>query len=484
MLVCFRQSQQVDLHAFPQQAPTTPALVILPDLHGNVLYFLHSLFRYRLVAWKEGLFGEQQWSEVVAMYVQLDEASPETSGQALRWFVDLVEKKLCVAGATELILIGDVLADRGAHDWPTMLLLAKLIKSDQVDLHYIYGNHDDHWCSQQWQKNGEIKGDSCWRLLRNKANYFAHSHQRLGESIAADQVAHEEYQAAYKLIRSSMTPLRLVRFSKRLMICTHAPLNQIDVECMLREVEQSNSLQKSRLNWVEQQSEAYLNLINKRIQLKFQDLLKQVYDTQAHFRSLNGKKMYWIQGRIWLRPGEALDTDAWRDLGNQAYYESNERSLSRFCVHGHIGPGRVRDVYPGYDENGIRYVNLDSMLGKHAAFHHGEARTVVGLYSLSPGLFQGCERLAVSNKKLFPEHENYFGVGALMLGVIAWVGGLFCSRLASPHQYSQLTQRCIEVSAFTVFGLLLSLAYCGKRKKDQAPSPTTIPPDAVRPMAT
>ena len=130
-----RYERLVSLRLLPRRLSHISATSVytLPDMHGNAWYMLHCLAELGLF-----VFAQEQWSQVSAIYDQFD-------GFEAKHFVEfsaLLDATFQTGSLHPRIrFIGDTLADRGKHDYLTLLIYQKLY-AEHVDYTIILSNHD------------------------------------------------------------------------------------------------------------------------------------------------------------------------------------------------------------------------------------------------------------------------------------------------------------------------------------------------------
>lgn len=190
----------------------------LPDMHGNAMYLLYTC----------GLLGvfkftQASWDKLWAIY---DKVSPV--GGDFDEFNTLVVQSLAADSHFNLRLIGDILADRGKHDYLTLIVL-EVLHGVLSQLTIIYSNHDAKFLASSRAHDGS----GYFRLDQEDMHeqeegpslaYFFNSMLRMSASI---ENGHVSYERVMHVVEQVIFPsLKLVDYEVvdgELVFFTHAP---------------------------------------------------------------------------------------------------------------------------------------------------------------------------------------------------------------------------------------------------------------------
>jgi hypothetical protein len=139
-----------DLYTYPLhdanaflELPTKKCLII-PDLHANPILALQYLLRSKIMSWPDN--GEQYWQRICDFYREpipkLDDMEAVTAylKKFRSEYEDLLQQAE-FANSKTLLLLGDMLGDRGVNDWFILLLLA-VLNEHGVGFSITFSNHD------------------------------------------------------------------------------------------------------------------------------------------------------------------------------------------------------------------------------------------------------------------------------------------------------------------------------------------------------
>lgn len=197
---------------------------IIPDLHANPLLLLQHLLRTKIMQW--GNQGESYWQRIVDL---VNEPPPFDADQ--KQFRHYLKKFECdfyellnsakYDTKHQLLLLGDIIGDRGPNDW-FMLLILKVLKKHKVPVSINFSNHD--YETYLWAMHNHFAEDKLAGVINDGQRH----------SLIC---FHECYRRASKTLRRQMRVtyvncyLRYVKLfnfhydkpTNTLSIATHAP---------------------------------------------------------------------------------------------------------------------------------------------------------------------------------------------------------------------------------------------------------------------
>lgn len=137
-----KRSDDVDITQYPREEDISkhePDVVVLGDLHGNVLLFVYGLIFNNVLGMDKKFYEEQ----LVPAYLSAgsDLAKVEKFNELLRNVPKVIRSP------RHLVLIGDVLGDRGENDTLTLeaFEILKIIRKNGGKVSIPFSNHDMHF---------------------------------------------------------------------------------------------------------------------------------------------------------------------------------------------------------------------------------------------------------------------------------------------------------------------------------------------------
>lgn len=144
------------------------AALIIPDLHANPILLLQHLLRSKIMVWDE--HGEAYWERICTFFCESvpdPQNDPDAFATYMKNFV--VEFEKLIASATfdtshPIIMLGDILGDRGPNDWFILLLLS-VLNEKGVSYKINFSNHDlETYC---WVMLDQFAPRSAFRHIIN-----------------------------------------------------------------------------------------------------------------------------------------------------------------------------------------------------------------------------------------------------------------------------------------------------------------------------
>lgn len=139
--------ENVDIYQYPAEIIPIVQIeqkftkLIKGDLHGNTIVLLNMLIRHGLLELKG---GQKDYQELVEIYKK---KTDELKKEDIEQFSSMLKNAKIVGELNELLMLGDVLADRGMNDSFTLLLYQRLQTKQSEDrnilkLNTLLSNHD------------------------------------------------------------------------------------------------------------------------------------------------------------------------------------------------------------------------------------------------------------------------------------------------------------------------------------------------------
>jgi hypothetical protein len=255
----------------------TAKRVVEGDLHANTRKLLELLFLSDLVT---GVTPQQiKKLFTIATEAEWDKSVFLTGVEP--WNARVEDYKTTLTGLSwkdpnrQLVLIGDVISDRGADDRLTISLIEKLFESAQGNLVILAGNHDlnpvmdDSHKIMPHQAKSELPGNM------------------------ADEVAMKTMVQQYL---SKTVLFHYLPEHKAFM--SHAPLRADDMDSLIRVMNQRNLLPpniKSSYNIQESDIQPFVESVNQ----FYQDTLKEYYTQPKAFKTQEAMELF--RSLVWVR---------------------------------------------------------------------------------------------------------------------------------------------------------------------------------------
>lgn len=154
------------------------------DLHGNALYFLHFLIKYRVIE-----LDKKAYLKFVKIY-------QKPASEMRKADFDVFDSLLTLAKVNnnkKVRLLGDILADRGKNDYFTLKLI-ELLDKGGADLSILLSNHDAEFMLNI-ELNGGLKPPFKEKMMRRD---FAKSIEGLVNSIAKGDLDQGYCESLYR----------------------------------------------------------------------------------------------------------------------------------------------------------------------------------------------------------------------------------------------------------------------------------------------
>lgn len=228
-----RQVFEVDLKKCPKRVSGISAdnRVTLPDMHGNTLYMTHVLAQLGYFDFSEAL-----WSEWYDMY----HSSEPLIAEHFDRFLEIITSAYSAQDVPALRYIGDTLADRGRHDFLT-LLLYRLLHNNGADFRIMLSNHDlvfweafnrtdDAWLQVDFSEYAE---DKAYNLKSLEAVF--NSIGQLKQSVELGHVDAEAVRQIFNgVVLRRMQLLDCESYDGFSYVFSHAPTSMVTIRRIIR----------------------------------------------------------------------------------------------------------------------------------------------------------------------------------------------------------------------------------------------------------
>lgn len=200
------------------QAMRSDRTVTFPDMHGNALYMLYCLALCGVFT-----FTKAQWDDLSCLYSDVE----VFKAAHFQEFYDVLEET-AVKDPTvcpHVRFIGDTLADRGRHDYLTLLIYERLHRNG-FKYSLIYSNHDEEFLRLFKQKDASqfVLNVDRFDVDREQVLTCFNSVVALKDSIDSKEV---DLEIVTQMINKAVIPhLRLIEVEKTddgIVVFTHAP---------------------------------------------------------------------------------------------------------------------------------------------------------------------------------------------------------------------------------------------------------------------
>lgn len=195
----------------------------LPDLHGNVMYLLYICGLLGVFE-----FNERTWQTLWSLYEKSD-----LTEQDFKMFSNLVGGSFSYHFYPSLRLIGDVLADRGQHDYLTLVVLEQVFDALMLfdkKFSIIYSNHDAVFLSSARLRSQHVYFQLDEALYSEvieaggAVTQFFNSMVRLRESIEQGVVIISDViRIVEKVVKPSIRLIACEWIDSQPVIFSHAP---------------------------------------------------------------------------------------------------------------------------------------------------------------------------------------------------------------------------------------------------------------------
>lgn len=324
--------KEVDIRQYPRCEDNVNSLgkkVAIGDLHGNALKLLYFLVEQRVVK-----ISEQDFNDFVRIYL-IAENVYNVKFEHIDSFLSILSN-ISVFPINKILLIGDVVCDRGANDFFTLKFLEKII-IDGVNVEILISNHDVDFI-EICEKD---KTFDCFRLQP----IHAMSMQDLEILIKNKLIERKEILSIFEnYYKNCLKPIsyQLHSENNEIMIYSHAAIDLTIIKAMADKVS---------VQYKDESPQALAGSIDA-INLEFEKqyitkkVIHTLFDPKEMWKGyendqINGEEFPYVFA-IWNRNYSELKRPKLHN-GYDVYY-----------CHGHdLGEKSTNNI-----------INLDSMLGK------------------------------------------------------------------------------------------------------------------------
>lgn len=337
-----------DLNQFPTTKIANKSTHIsLGDLHGNALKLIYTLVEENILE-----LNEEQYHSLRAIYNTPVDALTQSD---LETFQELIDQAK-VNTKKALLLIGDDLADRGNNDWFTLIVLQKLQQSG-LDIEVLLSNH-----SAEFLRDYElIRFTGTHSLLvtatENQAQSLTNLHRLISRGLIDEEKVRDLVKTSYKPMVKAISYTRAEDGS--LTLFTHAPVGLETIKALSAKwgLAYSDATPEELMHSID--------AINEQVQHLFSEgRLADEIDNEGG----------WGEPSLSIPPKtHSLTRLIWnRAIGAELDMETKGRFAVNF-VHGHIGPGSVKDCY---GDELPQHTNLDNYFGKTTRDDKTDGKTI------------------------------------------------------------------------------------------------------------
>lgn len=186
------------------------------DLHGNALYLLHFLIKYRVVE-----LDKKSYQQFVKIYQKPASEMTKVDFQAF----DNLLRKAKVNNNKKVRLLGDILADRGKNDYFTLKLI-ELLDKGGADLSILLSNHDAEFMLN-FELNGGLRPPFHEKMMHRD---FTKSMEGLVNSIGKGDLDQAHCETLYRKhflphVKAMDYCFESAGESARPQLYTHAPVD-------------------------------------------------------------------------------------------------------------------------------------------------------------------------------------------------------------------------------------------------------------------
>lgn len=333
---------QENLGVWPTPIAPSDTRVSVGDLHGNALKLIYILI-------KEGFLslGKEDYEKLCAIYSKESKTNfTSCLTQAdITTFEDILSSAVC-SNQRALTLIGDVLCDRGANDYLTLLVLKKLSDSN-VDVDIMLSNHDSQFI-RDYELNSTFTG-KC-ELARGQGVSLERMNSLINRGVVSDKAVRDLVALSYlpmvKAISYIVSPDK-----KNILISTHAPVGLEVVEKLATKfgLPYNEDTIDGLIGTIDAINANILTLLQRKklyseIEAELGPIF-ELYDGEQRYQDGIIDPEFPLQRVTWSRAANGIRTT--RLDGQRLPY-------NLFFEHGHIGDG---SIYP-------THTNLDNKFGK------------------------------------------------------------------------------------------------------------------------
>ncbi len=217
-MLSLQHDPNVNIEQYPSVDPLYPfdkgAQLTLGDLHGNALKLLYTLIRHGVVT----NISKEDYISFNRLYKK---TADEVTAADIKWFKALLRKTKVNSQGT-LRLIGDELADRGANDYFTLSILAKLYNRTNVEV--LVSNHSIEFIRAFEKAKTYISENLGFGQAASMQNLQQLIDKKLITRAQVDAVVKNKYLPNVKLLSYTLDDA-----NGRIGIFTHAP---VGMECL------------------------------------------------------------------------------------------------------------------------------------------------------------------------------------------------------------------------------------------------------------
>ncbi|KTD61125.1 metallophosphoesterase [Legionella spiritensis] len=339
-------NKDVDLDKYPKRSRCQGRLIV-GDIHGNAQFLLFLLVKFGFLE-----ITKEQYQRLIKIY---QTPVDELTAKQIIAFRHILHKAKC-RRKNDILLLGDVLSDRGNNDGFTVCLLRRLHRSN-ISYSILEGNHDFEFL-ESYENGGNYRNTyyTSTRIKRGQTSSI-HNLQRLLEKDLRDEKG--RFALSRKRFRDWVTYYLIDHYKALdyslgetgIIIYSHAP---IDIGIIA-------GIAKRLHVEFDDGSPVTLAQTIDRINVKFSSLLRR--------RKLSGKfhAMHTTRDKT-SRHVDALTRLIW----NRDYISLNRSSIHKgyhigYC-HGHDSKG---------DPDCGNVICLDKMLGKSQSHNKDELTLLI-----------------------------------------------------------------------------------------------------------
>jgi hypothetical protein len=365
-----KQAYVADLNRCPPSiAPETSRTYTVGDLHGNTMKLIYFLVLHGAIT----LSGEQ-YNELYTLYEAInadDYVNPDASRERFERFAAILNEADFHNADHLFRLIGDTLADRGANDYLTLLVLQQMQESD-IAYEINLSNHDLEYLAKA--EGTSNPGTAAVLVQPDPTGSFTHSMHAMWTCVKQGILVKDEIERLHLAVVAPH--LRLFSHdqteSRQLVIYAHAPvlIQAIFYAAKQLEIIPRRTLIKNLMrDATVEQLRRLIDSINVHVAklAKAGRLTKQDQAADIHALGPLCRKLR-LSALSELGPHHhAFGHAMWARKFSAEAYDLSETVCERLgiaLVHGHIGSGSIQII--GCRETvSAGYINLDANpLGK------------------------------------------------------------------------------------------------------------------------
>lgn len=387
------RNHKANLTTYPKQITITPGLTYtVGDLHGHTMKLM-----YFLVLHGAATPTTEQYIELYIIYEEIncdDYSKPAVSSQRFKRFAELLDEIEFCNNSNLFRLIGDVLADRGANDGLTLLVLQKM-KDAGINYEINLSNHDLEYVAKM---EGANTSKAAIVIQPDPERCYTHSMHSMWTCIEKGVLQIEDIKALHqKVVAPHLRLFTLDRAATgQPVISAHAPILlqavfhagvQLGIQTEQTTVEQF--LAETTVD----QLDELIDAINRKIMALAEagrlTTESAPADIQAIALKLKQSTENYQQNK--MGPEHPFVHATWaRELRWQDYKPANtaRRRLNIIYMHGHIGDKDLCIVEHGGPTRRVTkgYLNLDrNTLGKDGCrlAHYSHLRNIEGVLQVA-----------------------------------------------------------------------------------------------------